>query len=202
MIASGSSERGLSEVTIGEVGELGADRAHQRPLRPVAVAAAAEDAEQPALGEPARGAEHVLERIGGVGVVDEDREGLALVHGLEPPGNARGAGERRGRFLEADPERGRRRDRGERVGDVEMPGQRQRDLGLAARSHAAEAGAGSVEGDVRRPVVGVIRARGGEGRRARRLLREAATVGIVDVDDRGARGSPSAGAKRRRLAAK
>ncbi len=44
MIASGCSERGLSEVTIGQVGELGAGAAHQRALVAVAVAAAAEDA--------------------------------------------------------------------------------------------------------------------------------------------------------------
>ena len=34
----------------GEVGEPGADRAHQRPLVAVAVAAAAEDADQPPAG--------------------------------------------------------------------------------------------------------------------------------------------------------
>ena len=47
MIASGSSERGLSEVTIGRSDELGAGPAHQRALVAVAVAAAAEDADQP-----------------------------------------------------------------------------------------------------------------------------------------------------------
>ena len=48
MIASGSSERGLSEVTIVAVGEPRGDLAHERALAAVAVAAAAEDADQPA----------------------------------------------------------------------------------------------------------------------------------------------------------
>ena len=71
MIACGSSLRGLSDVTIDEIGELGCDPAHQRPLAAVAVAAAAEDADHPAGAELSRGAEHVLERAGLVRVVDD-----------------------------------------------------------------------------------------------------------------------------------
>ena len=50
MIASGSSLRGLSEVTTTAVGEPGGDLAHPRPLGRVAVAAAAEHDDHPAAG--------------------------------------------------------------------------------------------------------------------------------------------------------
>ncbi len=50
MIRSGSSERGLSEVTITCVGQARRDRAHQRPLAAVAVAAGAEHADHPPGG--------------------------------------------------------------------------------------------------------------------------------------------------------
>ena len=49
MIAAGSSERGLSEVTIDAVGEARGDLPHQRALAAVAVPAAAEDHVQPPL---------------------------------------------------------------------------------------------------------------------------------------------------------
>ena len=64
MIAAGSSERGLSEVTTRRVGEPGARSPHQRALVAVAVAAAPEHADQPPVGQLARGDEHVLERVG------------------------------------------------------------------------------------------------------------------------------------------
>ena len=55
MIASGSSERGLSEVTTATSASRARDLAHQRALVAVAVAAAAEDADQPAVrASPAR----------------------------------------------------------------------------------------------------------------------------------------------------
>ena len=71
MIASGSSERGLSEVTTARSESSAAGAPHQGPLVAVAVAAAAEDRDQPSLGEPPGGAQHVLERVGRVRVVDE-----------------------------------------------------------------------------------------------------------------------------------
>ena len=84
MIASGSSERGLSEVTIAAVGEPRGDLAHQRALAAVAVAAGAETHDHAArASSAARGLQHVLERVGRVRVVDEHGEGLALVDRLE-----------------------------------------------------------------------------------------------------------------------
>ena len=50
----------------GEVGELGGDRAHQRPLAAVAVAAAAEDGQQTAVGDAPRTARRTLASESGV----------------------------------------------------------------------------------------------------------------------------------------
>ena len=79
-------------VTIATVGEPRGDRAHQRPLAAVAVAAAAEhaDARRPRVSG-ARRAQHVLERVGRVRVVDEHRERLAGVDRLEAARHARAA---------------------------------------------------------------------------------------------------------------
>ena len=66
------------------VGELGDDAAHQRPLAAVAVAAGAEDDDEPPVAEAARGADHVLERVGRVRVVDDHGERLPVVDRLEP----------------------------------------------------------------------------------------------------------------------
>ena len=86
MIASGSSERGLSLVTIATSASSDGDPAHERALAAVAVAAAAEDAEHARRGAMlARGAQDVLQRVGRVRVVDDDREVLALVDRLEAP---------------------------------------------------------------------------------------------------------------------
>ena len=56
-----------------DVGLLGRDRAHDRPLAAVAVAAAAEHADEPARGEGAQRVEHMRQRVGLVGVVDDAR---------------------------------------------------------------------------------------------------------------------------------
>ena len=92
MIARGSSERGLSEVRIDPVGEPGRHLPHDRALGAVAVAAAAEHDGQPARprDQLAGGGERLLERVGLVGVVDQHRERLAGVDGLEPAGHRRG----------------------------------------------------------------------------------------------------------------
>ena len=105
------------------VGELGGDPAHHRPLLAVPVAARAEDDDQPPVAEAAGGAQHVLERVGRVGVVDDDRERLPLVDRLEPARDAAHA-------LDAAPDRGLRDvqrprggDRAERVRAVEAAAQ-------------------------------------------------------------------------------
>ncbi len=93
MIASGSSERGLSDVTIDDVGELARDLAHQRPLAAIAVASGAEDDDHPPVAKIARGPEHRLERVGRVRVVDDDGERLAFVDRLEAARHVRRPGD-------------------------------------------------------------------------------------------------------------
>ena len=126
MIASGSSLRGLSEVTTATSASRRATVAHLRALAAVAVAAAAEhDQQAPAVHELAGRAQHVVERVGRVGVVDDHREGLAAV---DRPRSARARPPRR-----ATPARdgvvgqlqqlGRRPPRPSRLDEVEAPAQ-------------------------------------------------------------------------------
>ena len=107
------------------VGLLGRDRAHHRALAGIAVAAAAEhDDELPRRIGPQR-LQRLGERVGLVGVVDEDRRAVALAGEVEP---ALGAlepferGEHRARLAAGgDREPGG----GERVLDLEAADQRQ-----------------------------------------------------------------------------
>ena len=92
MIASGSSERGLSEVTTARSasrsaiapisGRLSRSRSPPQPKTQIR--------RRPA-GDLARRDEHVLERVGRVRVVDEDGERLALVDRLEAARHPLGA---------------------------------------------------------------------------------------------------------------
>ena len=66
MIASGSSERGLSEVTTHDVGEPRRDLAHQRTLLAVTVPAAAEDRDQPCPAVSLRAARSTFSSESGV----------------------------------------------------------------------------------------------------------------------------------------
>ena len=95
MIATGSSLRGLSEVTTHLVGETGDDLPHLRALAGVAVAAGAEHHEHSGVGRDqlAGRGEEVLEAVGRVGVVDDHAEGLAGVDRLEAPGDGRDRGQ-------------------------------------------------------------------------------------------------------------
>jgi len=63
-----------------------------------------------------------------VGVVDQDREVLALGDRLETAGNPSGGGQPGSGRLRIDPKRERGGEGAERVGDVEMPRQRRLDL--------------------------------------------------------------------------
>ncbi len=83
-MASGSSERGLSEVAIGMSARVPGDAAHRLALAAVAVPAAAEDEDDLPVGQLAHGREQPLERVRRVRVVDEDRVGLPRLHPLEP----------------------------------------------------------------------------------------------------------------------
>ena len=145
----------------GEVGEPVGDRPHQRALLAVAVAAAAEDADQPPVrrGDLPRRDEHVLERVGGVGVVDEDRERLALVDRLEAARHALGVGERGDRVAEPDPERQRASAIAQSAfSTLKRPGRGSATSTSPSAAASAEARAGGVE----------AQRRARAGRRARR----------------------------------
>ena len=170
-----------------DIGEPRGDLAHQRALAAVAVAAGAEDAEDApaAVDQLARGAQDVLERVGGVGVVDEHREVLTLLDGLEAPRHPHAARERGEERVEVAAERVHRGERAERVGDVEAPGQRQRQPALTLRGPQTQAAAVEADAHVERAVVGVAVDR--EGDRVGELGGEPPAVGVVDVDHADAR---------------
>src|SRR3954471_6798415 len=65
------------------VGALGGHAPHQRPLAAISITTATEDADHPRGGQFTGCAQHVLQRIGRVGVVDEHGERLTFVHRLE-----------------------------------------------------------------------------------------------------------------------
>src|SRR3954451_3437053 len=107
-----------------DVGLVARDLAHERPLRAVAVPAGAEHDDEAPARERARGAQHVVERVGRVGVVHEHRERLALVDRLEAARHAHGPGEAVGDRRVVEPERTGGGDGAEHVQHVEAPRQR------------------------------------------------------------------------------
>ena len=77
-----------------QVTEARRHRAHQRTLRPVAVATASEHRHDALRREGARRLQQVLQRVVGVGVVDDDADVvLGARHELEAPGHGRHVGE-------------------------------------------------------------------------------------------------------------
>ena len=172
MIASGSSERGLSEVTTGR------SESSRAGPRPSAAASADRDRRRsrrrrsasPSVSLRGR-AEHVLERVGRVGVVDEHAEVLALVDRLHPARDGLGAGKRRRRpSSRSTPSAGARPSAARAFSTLKWPGQpqvaprRRSPRRLQARSVRAR----RVELDVVGAQVGV-----GAGRRERRQARPA-----------------------------
>ena len=91
MIANGSSERGLSDVTIATSAPRHRDLPHQRALGPVPISPCAEDDDHAPLAEVSCRAQDGLQRVGGVRVVDQRGERLPGVDRLEPPGDLRHA---------------------------------------------------------------------------------------------------------------
>src|SRR4051812_2846601 len=159
-----------------DVGVVARDCAHERPLRAVAVAAGAEDDDHAAGGERARGAQHVVERVRRVGVVDEHGERLALVDRLEAARNAHGMRQRLGDRRVVDPERADGGDGAEDVQDVETPRQRRVQLEAVDR----EARAARVALDVAGADLRVHRV-DPDADRVRKVVGEAHPVRVVDV---------------------
>src|SRR3954454_17588914 len=165
-----------------DVGALTGDRAHERALGAVAVAAGAEDHDEAVLRERAGGAQDVVERVGRVGVVDEDRERLALVDGLEAAGDLGGVREGVGDRVVGDAQGPDGGDGAQDVEDVEAARERRAAGGAVER----EGRAGRVALDRRRPeprVGGVDADRDG----VVQVAREPPAVGVVDVDHGGLR---------------
>ena len=119
MIASGSSLRGLSEVTIDHVGEVAGDPSHQRALLTVAVAAGPEDHDHAPCRELACRPEHVVERVRLVRVVDHHGEGLPFVDSFESPGHTLERGDPGRDLVFGDVEQDSGCDHAEDVLDVE-----------------------------------------------------------------------------------
>ena len=104
------------------------DGAHDRPLAAVAVAAGAEDADQPALAEVACRLQDDVEGVRCMRVVDDDRERLPLVDRLEPSRHPRQRPDPFRELVLVDVEEDPRRDHTEHVLDVEPPSQRRLDV--------------------------------------------------------------------------
>ena len=102
------------------VGQAGGDLRHLGTLGLVPVPAAAEQADElPFRRDVAEGGEDVLQRVGGMGIVDDDREVPRSADVLQPSGGGREVGEGDQDFIDRGSEaHGRRVDRQEVVGVV------------------------------------------------------------------------------------
>ena len=166
-----------------DVGEPAGDLAHQRALPGVAVAARADHDDQPPLGERAERTERGLHGVGLVGVVDDHDEVLAGLDPLQPAGDAGAGGHARDQGGRVVAGLGGAGDGGERVGDVEVAGQRHARLQhQPVGAVHGEPAAGRLEHHVGGAPVGV-RPGGREGaQRDLRDVEQAAAVRVVDVD--------------------
>ena len=163
------------------VGQATGDLAHDRALAAVAVPARAEDDDDAPAREVARGVQDRLERAGLVRVVDEHCEPLALLDGLQAPGDRCGRAQRRRDGGVLDAERPGDGDGRERVGDVEAPAQR----GAQVQPRAPATDDGEVRAlEARAHVDGAHVGLALDGhRRDVHLGGQARAPGVVDVDD-------------------
>ena len=168
------------------VGALGGDASHQRPLLAIAVAAGAEHDGEPPRTELARGAQHVVERVGRVRVVDDDAEGLAHLDGLEAAGNAGDGFEALPDGIGIDAERVGRSNGTRRVLAVESAAQPQLGAELVGAGECQRARA------ARRPAASPTRRRRSR-RRHRPGRRAPASQRSTHPSSRGSRGDPASG---------
>ena len=157
------------------VGARRGDTAHQRALVAVPVAAGAEHDGQPARAELSRRAQHIVERVGGVRVVDDHAERLPCLDRLEAAGDARDGLEAAPDRIRVDSERARRGDCARGVLSVEAAAQAQggAELVVARRSRSRRA--------ARLPAAAPTRRRGSRprrrpGRRARVSQRSTSSI--------------------------
>ena len=137
MIASGSSLRGLSEVTMTTSARSRATLPISGRLLTVAVAAGPEDHDHAPFRELARRPEHVVERVRLVRIVDHHGEGLPFVDGFESPRHALERGDPGGDVVLGDVEQDSGRDHAEDVLDVEAATQVRLNLDPAGRESRA-----------------------------------------------------------------
>src|SRR4029077_3555598 len=114
-------------------------------------------------------------------VVDERGEVLALVDGLEAPGDADAALERRDEHVEIAAELVHGGDRAEGVRDVESAAQRRGDLALTGGRAEREGNPAEAHAQVARAVVGALVDGDGDG--TSDLVGEPRSGGAADVDD-------------------
>ena len=166
------------------VGEPGGDGAHQRPLLAVTVATGAEHDDHPATGadDGTTGGDHLLETVGGVGVVDDHVDRVRRADGarrdpLEAARHRLGGGEAAHDVVGGHAQCRRGGGRGQHVHHVERSTERRHQPHVTADERRPPG-----EGHGRRPDIGFVDV----GHRERhdldrRGVGEAAAVGIVDV---------------------
>ena len=181
MIASGSSERGLSEVTI----VTSARSAATLPISGRLPRSRSPPAPKTTMTRPerelARRAQHGRERVRRVRVVDDDRERLPLVDRLEAAGNAAHARDTLGDRILVEVEQQSGGDRSESVLDVEPPSQPRLDVD----ARGAEAAAVRADLEILRPDLRLSVERERDERRAVQVLEvggEPSTPLVADVD--------------------
>ncbi len=188
MMASGSSVRGLSEVTNTRSARRAPMAPMSGPLAAVAVAAATEHDQHAPAGEVARRQQRVLQRVGRVRVVHDHGERLPGAHRLEPARHALRACQAVDHGLERQAHGQHRRRRRQRVLDVEARRQGQLHILLHAQARDREREARTLGAQAQVGRLGV----------GRRLRRAAALVGdgerpqVVAVQRPAVIGEPSA----------
>src|SRR5699024_10157639 len=105
------------------VGHARGDLAHLPPLAPVPVTAGAEHDDEPAPGDRTQGLQCGGDRVGFVGVVDDDAEVLSAVYSLHPAGDGFDGGDATGGGGHVEAGFTDSREPGEGVGDVEGAGE-------------------------------------------------------------------------------
>lgn len=153
MMASGSSVRGIIRCDDDKVGEPRGDLAHDGPLAPVPVSPAAKEYHQPPGGHSAQGAEDILHRVGGHGVVDVDAVVLTARHPLQPSSGAPASSQRRGAALQRQPQRHAGAQRREGIVDGKPPGYVQTHRASPLPAHRLKFHPSALQPDVLRPEV-------------------------------------------------
>ena len=148
----------------------------------IALPCRSEHGDQPAGGDRPQHLEHLAQRVGGVGVVDDDRERLTRVDPLHAAGHAGRDVERQRRVMDVESQRLDHRQCGERVRDVEASRQTDADGTVPARRLEVEAGAVRIRREVAGAKVGLGVDGVGDDPTARPLS-EVAEAGIVGVED-------------------